>query len=65
MTFGNDRNRPVGREIKAPRSPHQQQDERSQDWKISKRVQDRIMKRQEDRRKREEAFRRRNRSRIW
>ena len=65
LILGNDRNRPVAREVKAPRSPHAQQDERGKDQHVSKRVQDRIMKRQADRKKRDEAFRRKDRSRIW
>ena len=62
---GSSQNKPVGREIKAPRAPHASQDERLKDWHVSKRVQDRIMKHQADRRKRDEAFRRKDRSRIW
>ena len=62
---GDHRHGPEGRVIKPPRSPREQQDERGKDWHVSKRVEDRILKRQQDRRKREESFRQRRRGRIW
>jgi hypothetical protein len=62
---GDHRRGPEGRIIKPPRSPRDKKQENVDDWHVSKRVQDRILKRQEDRRKREEAFRQRRRGRIW
>ena len=57
--------KPADGEKKSPRSSRGDPDERSKDWHVSKRLQDRIVKRQEERRKREESFRKGKRGRIW
>jgi len=62
---GDHRRGPEGRIIEPPRPSRDKKEENLNDWHVSKRVQDRILKRQEDRRKREEAFRQRRRGRIW
>ena len=62
---GDHRRGPEGRITEPPRPPRDKKQESLDDWHVSKRVQDRILKRQEERRKREEAFRQRRRGRIW
>ena len=60
-----DGKKPAGREIKPARPSRERQGDRWKDWFITKPAQDRVMKRQAARRKRQDSSHERDRGRLW